>query len=91
MAPRGGVGSVIAAELVGTEPENSKVASDHNGELVQIRYRPVSTSHARTSRIRNPRLTFLRQRRSSAQDRVRERHRITRNAASPIAGSPERR
>jgi hypothetical protein len=35
---RGGVGSVIAAELVGTEPENGVIASDYYGMLVQMRY-----------------------------------------------------
>jgi endonuclease/exonuclease/phosphatase family metal-dependent hydrolase len=35
---RGGVGSVVSAELVGTEPVDGTVPSDHYGVLATIRY-----------------------------------------------------
>jgi endonuclease/exonuclease/phosphatase family metal-dependent hydrolase len=35
---RGGVGSVVSAELIGTEPVGDVVASDHYGVLATVRY-----------------------------------------------------
>jgi endonuclease/exonuclease/phosphatase family metal-dependent hydrolase len=35
---RGGVGSVVSAELIGTEPVDGTIASDHYGVLAVVRY-----------------------------------------------------
>jgi endonuclease/exonuclease/phosphatase family metal-dependent hydrolase len=35
---RGGVGSVVSAELIGTDPVDGVVASDHHGLLATVRY-----------------------------------------------------
>ena len=35
---RGGVGSVVSAELIGTDPVDGVVASDHYGLLATVRY-----------------------------------------------------